>query len=71
MLARATAFPLNNGEMIVEASGVATPPGSAARYFVVADQRNLLCSLNSIRVTVINNRRTGPTWATGSHCWAN
>jgi len=65
LLARTTAFPLNNGEMIIEASGVATPPGSAARYFIVADQRNLLCSLNSIRVTVINNRRTAADLAAG------
>jgi hypothetical protein len=65
LLARVTTFPLNNGEMVLDAPGVATAPGSAARYFVVGDQRSLACSLDSIRVTVINNRRTAVDLAAG------
>jgi hypothetical protein len=65
LLARTTTFPLNNGEMSIDAPGVATAPGNAARYFVVGDQRNLACSLDSIRVTVINNRRTAVDLAAG------
>lgn len=65
LIARTTAFPLNGGAMSIEAPGIATTPGNAARYFVVADQRNLACSLDSIQVTVLTNRRTAVDLAAG------
>ncbi len=65
LIARATSFPLNDGVMSIEAPGIATTPGNAARYFVVADQRNLACSLDSINVTVLTNRRTAIDLAAG------
>jgi hypothetical protein len=65
LIARATNFLLNDGVMSIEAPGIATTPGNAARYFVVADQRNLTCSLDSINVTVLTNRRTAIDLAAG------
>ena len=65
LIARATNFLINDGVMSIEAPGIATTPGNAARYFVVADQRNLTCSLDSINVTVLTNRRTAIDLAAG------
>ncbi|HAJ36818.1 MAG TPA: hypothetical protein DCL15_14135 [Chloroflexi bacterium] len=65
LIARTTTFPLNAGMMTIDAPGISTAPGNAARYFVVADQRNLTCSLDSIHVTVLTNRRTAVDLAAG------
>jgi len=65
LIARTTFFPLNNGEMTIDAPGVATTPGNAARYFVVADQRNPACSLDDVIVMALTNRRTAVDLAAG------